>query len=383
MEKIIELYRQEIAGYLEKKPEQIFLHWKGRVSLFAILKAMGVGIDDEVILPAWTCVVVPNAIQYLGAKPVYVDVDLKKFTIDVSQIEAAITSRTKVIICQNTYGLSPDITLIKKIAKRHTIPTIEDCAHGFGGSYCGSLNGTHCDAAFFSTQWNKPYSTGLGGIALINNSSLIPLMQKTEKEKVCPSIAESFMLQLLLLIRDRFLNERNYWTLINMYRYLSKYNLIIGSSSGGELKSTAMPARFYKGICRAQAKKGIQQLPKVEALISKRRENAALYSDFLMKNNKTFVDSSFFPNHSFLKYPLKVRDSSAFLKIAQQNNIMLGDWFVSPIHPVKESFALWGFDLNLFPAAKSISSKIVNLSTDSDNVDHTIKFLEKYSSYIE
>ena len=67
-------YKKEIAAHLNASPKQISLYWKGRVGLYALLKAMGIGKGDEVILPAFTCVVVPNAILYLGATPVYVDI---------------------------------------------------------------------------------------------------------------------------------------------------------------------------------------------------------------------------------------------------------------------------------------------------------------------
>jgi perosamine synthetase len=69
-----DLIKRNIVKYLDNQ-QDIYFHYKGRVSLYAILKAMGVGKGDEVIIPAFTCVVVPNPIIYLGAKPVYVDID--------------------------------------------------------------------------------------------------------------------------------------------------------------------------------------------------------------------------------------------------------------------------------------------------------------------
>ena len=145
-------YKKEIASYLNTSEQQIFLYWKGRVALYAILKAMGVGKDDEVILPAFTCVVVANAIIYLGAKPVYVDIDLQTYNARFEDIKKAVTNKTKAIICQNTFGLSSDIEEITKYAKEQTIFTIEDCTHGFGGYYNQKPNGSYCDAAFYSTQ---------------------------------------------------------------------------------------------------------------------------------------------------------------------------------------------------------------------------------------
>ena len=128
---------------------------------------MGVKDNDEVILPAFTCVVVPNAIMYLKAKPVYIDINPETYNISIEKIDEAITENTKVIICQNTFGLSSNIEDIIQIAKKNNLFTIEDCTHGFGGYDNGKPNGTYCDAAFYSTQWNKPFSTGIGGFLVV------------------------------------------------------------------------------------------------------------------------------------------------------------------------------------------------------------------------
>ena len=80
-----EKYKKAIAAILKCNPANIFLYWKGRVALYAILKAMGVKDGDEVIIPAFTCVVVPNAILYLGAKPVYVDISIEDYNTDAKK----------------------------------------------------------------------------------------------------------------------------------------------------------------------------------------------------------------------------------------------------------------------------------------------------------
>src|SRR5512147_1714648 len=102
-------YKTEIAKVLNSNPDSVFLYWKGRIALYAVLKAMEVKEGDEIILPGFTCVVVPNAILYLGAKPVYIDISLDNYNFDVAKIESAISDKTKVILCQNTFGLSSNI----------------------------------------------------------------------------------------------------------------------------------------------------------------------------------------------------------------------------------------------------------------------------------
>ena len=137
--------------------------WKGRVALFCFLRSLKLTDGDEVLMPGLTCVVVPNAIIYAGLVPIYLDIQPDTFNLDPDLIESKITSRTKVIIIQNTFGLSSNIEKIISIAKKYNLITIDDCTHGFGGTYNGKPNGSFTDAAFYSSQWNKPFSTVLGG----------------------------------------------------------------------------------------------------------------------------------------------------------------------------------------------------------------------------
>ncbi|MEY4217385.1 MAG: DegT/DnrJ/EryC1/StrS aminotransferase [Bacteroidota bacterium] len=112
---------------------------------------MGVGPGDEVILPAFTCVVVPNAILYTGATPVFVDIDPNSLCCDVQSIEKAITPNTKAILIQNMLGLSYKVHELVALAKAHGIYTIEDCTHGFGGKYQGQFNGLISDNSMVSS----------------------------------------------------------------------------------------------------------------------------------------------------------------------------------------------------------------------------------------
>ena len=105
----MEKFKAEIAKKLNANASQISLYWKGRVGFYALLKANGIGKGDEVIIPGFTCVVVPNAIIYLGAKPVYVDVNKDTFNTTLNHIKEKVTTKTKCIVIQNTFGLSSEI----------------------------------------------------------------------------------------------------------------------------------------------------------------------------------------------------------------------------------------------------------------------------------
>lgn len=377
------LYKSELAKILQCDPKNLFLFWKGRVALYAALKAIGIKENDEIILPAFTCVVVPNAIIYLKAKPIYVEINPENYNSYFDQIEQRITDRTKVIISQNTFGLSSDIEQIVELAKKYNLLTIEDCTHGFGGTYNGKPNGSYCDFAFYSTQWNKPFSTGIGGFLLVNNGKYLSNLKIVEKEKVKPNLKEKSVLFLLIFFYKYFLNGFTYWTLVRLYRFLSSKNLTVGSNQGYELTSTQIPKKYFKDISSIQIHYGIKSLKNFYKTNKLRKDNSIAYSSYLKGKNKTFVAEKYFNNHLFLKYPIITVDRNKFLKIAENEKIILGDWFLSPLHPIENGFEKWDLNCNEYPIAYSISKKIVNLPTDVKDRTNVIKFLEKNLDLIQ
>lgn len=364
-----------IGEILGLSPEAVFLFWKGRVALYALLKGMGIGPGDEVILPAYTCVVVPNAILYTGAKPVYVDIEPTTFNIDLTQVEAAITPQTKAILCQNTYGLSSHLEALQAIAQRHSLYTIEDCTHGFGGHYAGRPNGTYCDAAFFSTQWNKPFSTGLGGFAIAQSAALRQALAAFEAQAEPPSWQAVAMLKTLYFVRKYLITPYTYWPLVKLYRGLSRYNLILGSSSGTELTSTALPSGYVRQFSSTQAREGLNNIRSLAADLATRKATAQIYTQFLAQQGKQRVAPELFANHSFLKYPVLVQDRADFLQRAEQANIELGDWFVSPLHPIQGDLSAWHFNRLQFPMAVYQAAHVVNLPTVPTRLDRVLAFL--------
>lgn len=370
-----ENYKSVITEILSN--DKIWFYWKGRVALFALLKSMKVKENDEVILPGFTCVVVPNAIKYLHAKPVYVDVEKSTMNTTLDRIKGAVTDKTRVIIVQNTFGLSSEVDIIAGFAREKNIYTIEDCTHGFGGTFNGKPNGSYCDAAFYSTQWNKPFSTGIGGFCAVNNPEIIPKLEEINNGLSNPSAKDQIVLSALILAADYFLNSKTYWKLRSIYRFLSKYNLVIGSSQGSELNSTEIPADYFKGISRVQIKKGVANLRSFVNVMNKRKENAIIYSEFLKRHFKYHVSQDLFCDHSFLKYPILVKDRKKFDELAIKAKIKLGDWFNSPIYPVKDNWERWELSPELIPNSIYLSDHIENLPTETNDADYVIRFLEQ------
>ena len=164
----VERFQRAFAEWIGA--DRAFAFWKGRVAMYAILRALGVGEGDEVILPGYTCVMDVNPVAYLGAVSVFVDIEPVTYNMDAGLLESAITPRTKVIVAQHTYGYPCEMDAIFEVAGRHDIPVIEDCCLALGSTYKGRRCGTFGLASYWSFQWNKPFTTGIGGMVTTRDS---------------------------------------------------------------------------------------------------------------------------------------------------------------------------------------------------------------------
>ena len=135
----------------------------GTDALQISLMALDIGPGDEVIVPGFTYIAPAEAIAFVGAKVVYVDITEDTYNIDTSQIEAAVTSKTKAIIAVSLYGQCPDFDEINKLARRYELHVIEDGAQSFGASYKGKRSGnltTIGTTSFFPTKPLGCYGDG-------------------------------------------------------------------------------------------------------------------------------------------------------------------------------------------------------------------------------
>lgn len=138
----------------------------GTIAVELALRAAGVKAGDEVIVPALSFVVSASAALPLGAVPIFADADPLTCQMDPDAIEAAITPRTAAIVIVHFGGYPADLDRIKRIARKHKLPLIEDCAHAQGSQWRGKGVGSHGDFGTFSFQQSKSLTCGEGGIVL-------------------------------------------------------------------------------------------------------------------------------------------------------------------------------------------------------------------------
>ena len=148
----------------------------GTVALHLATLACDIKEGDEVLVTSLTYISSVNCVRYVGAKPIFVDVNPLTWQIDENDIEKKINSRTKAVIVVHLYGYASNMVKIKNICRKYNLYLIEDCAEALGTKYQESLVGSFGDIGTFSFFGNKTLTTGEGGMVVTNNDELADKM---------------------------------------------------------------------------------------------------------------------------------------------------------------------------------------------------------------
>ena len=173
--KVLE-FEAALSAYLDGRPVRVLNH--ATAGLEIALRVCGIGPGDEVITPAMSFVATANVITRVGARPVFVDVDLDTRNLDLDQVEAAITPRTRAIMPVHFGGLSVDMDRTLAIAKKHGLRVIEDAAHAIGSEWRGRRVGSFGDLAVFSFHPNKNMTTIEGGAIAGGSASEVEAIER-------------------------------------------------------------------------------------------------------------------------------------------------------------------------------------------------------------
>ena len=144
----------------------------GTAALHAALLALDIKANDEVLLPSFTFVATANAVVASGAKPVFVDINTKDYTIDLQDLKKKISSKSKAIIPVHLYGHPADLTELNEIANQHSIYIIEDACQSLGSTYKHKQTGTFGTMGCFSMYASKVLTAGEGGAIVTNEDKL-------------------------------------------------------------------------------------------------------------------------------------------------------------------------------------------------------------------
>jgi perosamine synthetase len=351
--------------------QSTFYFWKGRVALFGILKALGIGPGDEVVVPGFTCVVVPQAVRFTGARPIYVDIRGGSVNLDPALLPSVLTSRTKAVIVQHTFGIPADVDAIVAATAPRDIPIVEDCAHCMGATYHGHGIGTFGNAAFFSTQWTKPVTTGLGGIATAKDPELAKKLEAFYRSCVDPQVREELILYLQYAIHRLIYRPSVYWFARSLLHALTNAGICVGSSTRAELNGSK-PADYDKRMAGLQMRVLKGALLHLRSSCMHRQDVAKRYREALMSIGLPVLDALPDTEPVYLRYPTLVNDKQRLLREAQRLHIEIGDWFVSPVHPLTNELWKVGYDAGACPVAEDLARHIINLPTHSKVNNTTI-----------
>ena len=167
---VADAFEAEFAGYVGA-PFAVSVS-SGTAGLHLALLSLGIGAGDEVIVPSFTFIAAANAIRYVGASPVFVDIDPYSLNMDPARVEEAITERTRGLMVVHTFGVPAAMDVLLSLAQRHELKVIEDACEAIGAEYLGRRVGAIGDAGVFGFYPNKQMTTGEGGMLVTNSQAV-------------------------------------------------------------------------------------------------------------------------------------------------------------------------------------------------------------------
>jgi dTDP-4-amino-4,6-dideoxygalactose transaminase len=315
-------FEEEFARY-SGASECIALN-SGTSALHLALLAAGVGAGDEVITVPFTFVASVAAVLYAGARPVLVDIEPRTFNMDPAAIEAAITSRTKVILPVHLYGQAADMDPILEIARRHSLIVIEDAAQAHGAEYKGRRAGSIGDIACFSFYPAKNLGAyGEGGAVTTNNATYAKTVR---------------------MLRD-WGQDRKY------HHVLRGFNYRMEGLQGAILRV---------------------KLRHLEQWTERRRALAKAYNQALAEYDVERPAEMPWARHVYHLYTVRSKDRDGLQKALLEEGIQTAVHYAEPVH-VQPAYSDLGYARGAFPEAEQAAGEVLSLPMYPEMTDEQIQ----------
>ena len=357
-----------------------YTYYRGRVALYALLKALEIGTGDGVLTQAFTCVAVPEGIMAAGAKPVWVDIKTDGYNMDPDDLERKLTPQTRAIVVQHTYGIPAEMDRILAIAERRGIPVIEDCCHTLASTYDGKLVGSFGVGSFYSFEWGKPIVAGIGGAAVVNDTQLRAKVEAHYADYHLPPTGNQIKLQLQYLAHRILYRPVLYWPVRWLFHTLgalgaaeSNYNPIQGGQVAEDFSMRMIPP-LQQRLAR--------KLGELDAITAHSRQTVARYRREIRSNGVSHPVVPSKGDAVFARYPLIVRDKPALLAAARRANVELAEWYTTPVHPLSgNELSLVHYEAGSCLNAEARCREVVTLPTHRTvgkrDIDRAVKFLSE------
>jgi perosamine synthetase len=348
VEAVVEVLRSQwlTMGPKTIEFENALQHYLGADSVLAVsngtaalhlgLLGLNVKSGDEVIVTPLSFVASANAVLYLGAKPIFADVDPATFNIDPSKIVDCITEKTAAILPVHLAGLPAEMDTIMKIGRDHNLKVLDDSAHAIGAKYRGKMIGTIADASAFSFFSNKNLSVGEGGAVSANDQKV------AEKVK----LLRSHGLTKSTWSRHHDRDEESLDQLYDMVELGYNYRI------------TEMSAAL-----------GISQLSKLDSFNKRRKEVYDLYSDLLSGLSIIMQEIRSYTQHTHHVLPVLVPEGKRrFIRAYLQKKGIGTSIHYTPIH-MFTYYKKLGYNLKSLPNAEMIGNRVVTLPMHQNLTD--------------
>ncbi|MBI1369293.1 MAG: aminotransferase class I/II-fold pyridoxal phosphate-dependent enzyme [Planctomycetes bacterium] len=302
----------------------------GTAGLHLVLAALGIGPGDQVITTPFSFIASANCILYVGATPVFVDIDPVSLNMDPDKVEAAITDRTRAIIAVETFGNPTHMERLASIAQRHEIPLIEDACEALGGVYKGKPVGSFGRAAVFAFYPNKQITTGEGGMIVTDDDRLADLCRSMRNQGRAPETQ---------------------------------------SSQAGWLSHERLGYNYR--LSEVAAALGVVQMERLDKLLDRRRQVACEYIERLMDYTDLVLptvcdhtDMSWFVFVVRLTDDYTARERDRILTGLRRHDVGCANYF-PPIHLQPFYRERFGFKPGDYPATETIAQRTIALPFSS------------------
>jgi len=280
---VVQAFEQEFASFIGVK--HAIMVPSARYGFYLILNGWGLGEGDEVILPALTYFAIPALAKTAGVKPVFADIGLHSHVLDPASFEAAITPRTKAVVPTHLFGTPCDMDAIRKIAKKHKIKVIEDCAQATGACYKGAQMGSMGDASYYTFGLTKNITTLSGAMITTNDEDLAAnlrgKMAASSPGCLKKSAQEALTGTAMMLATHPLIYPWTLHPLIRLGNLLGK-DPIHERFGEAERSYPELPGHYAESAPRAvQAAVGRKQLQRIDALNGARASNGRFLDDSL------------------------------------------------------------------------------------------------------
>jgi dTDP-4-amino-4,6-dideoxygalactose transaminase len=334
----------------------------GRSSLWAFFQALGIE-NAEVILPAYTCVVVAHAVVLSNNRPRFVDCTLDDYNMALDQVEAAINPHTRVIVATHLFGYPLNVDRLTEIVRAaetrwgHKVWVIQDCAHAFGARWVGKLVTNAGDAAFFGLGISKMMTSVFGGMLTTNDAALYARLRAFRDAQFAPpSRYKTFSRVLYVLATYTAFSEHLY----GLVHWLEEHTPFLNTLTkayhlDGKIH---FPPDAMERMSEIEARVGLVQLGKYAEILRRRQPTAHYYSQQLA-DVPGLALPPLVEGATYSHYVVRVADRRAMLDALRRRGMQLGEVidYSIPEMPGYERYV----DGQVFPNSQLCRQQVINL----------------------